>query len=272
MQSPCYGIATKGRHIVKTAKLVSINGAIAILPGSVAFDAIDARLVKFWSLLIAGLAVFFAWLVLFSRCANVWESAANHGSVFTIDSSSGSENSTSHSNAASYLIYVDIWFALALMAAIDAFAIVLNFNRSLIHQFHYFVSLRMTALAFIISTALLLLYGNEDNRAVQHPAVVISLCCAAYMLSILIFQQLHKLIPVRGISATNGSLQKFTDQMCLFDLPWRRTVLFAAINGAVGLALTTLVPAKWSMLNPVLHITWEVWLSCCCVVLLLIPD
>ncbi|KAJ2966462.1 hypothetical protein NQ176_g10140 [Zarea fungicola] len=48
--------------------------------------------------------------------------------------------------------------------------------------------------------------------------------------------------------------------MCCFDLPWRRTLLLSAINGAVGLALTTLVPAKWSMLNPALHITWEVTL------------
>lgn len=259
----------KGTHV----KLASISNAIGVLSGSSSFDAVGTRLVKFWSLLVAGLAVFFAWLVLFSRCANVLASAANYGDALTAGSSSScSDERTSHSNAASYLVYVDIWFALALMAAIDAFAIVLNFNRSLIHQFHYFVSLRMTSLAFIISTGLLLLYGDEENRAAQHPAVVALFCCAAYMASILIFQQLHKLIPARGISATTGSLQKFTDQMSLFDLPWKRTLPFAAINGAVGLALTTLVPAKWSMLNPVLHITWEVWLSLSCTGSLLIPS
>jgi hypothetical protein len=61
------------------------------------------------------------------------------------------------------LFYVDVWFALGLMAAVDAFVIVINFNRSLIHQFHYLISLRMMSLAFIISAAVLLLYGNEHN-------------------------------------------------------------------------------------------------------------
>jgi hypothetical protein len=46
------------------------------------------------------------------------------------------------------------------MAGVDAFAIVINFNRSLIHQFHYFISLRMALLAVIIPAAMLLLYNK----------------------------------------------------------------------------------------------------------------
>lgn len=146
--------------------------------------------------------------------------------------------------------------------AVDAFAIVINFNRSLIHQFYYFVSLRMMSLAFIISAAVHLLNSNNEHNIphwARRSAVIVSfLCYVLYMVSIFVLEKLHKLLPVRGIGASRGSLQKFSEQMCQFDLPWRRTLLFAVINGAVGFVLTSLVPAKWSMLNPVVHITWEV--------------
>lgn len=245
---------------------MSIVDAMTGLPSSIVLrfdDIADSSILKFWLLLLGGVVVFFAWLALFSRCAKVWEPRTNSKNAFTTVATS---SNTTHSDGnrdtvdSPDLLYVDVWFALALMTAIDAFAIVTNFNRSLIHQFHYFVSLRMTSLAFIISAAVLLLYGQEHNTSflAQHPVAAFFLCCVLYMISIFILEKLHKLLPVRGLSSSNGSLQKFSEQMSQFDIPWRRALLFAAINGAVGLVLTTLVPAKWSMLNPVVHITWEV--------------
>lgn len=148
------------------------------------------------------------------------------------------------------------------MAAVDAFAIVVNFNRSLIHQFHYFVSLRMMVLAFILSTSAYFLHGNEHSahHHVYRLAAAAFLGYALYAVSVLVLDKLHKLLPVRGIGESTGSLQKFSEHMCLFDLPWKRAIMLATVNGAVGFLLTTMVPAKWSILNPVVHITWEVCL------------
>jgi hypothetical protein len=257
------------------AKTTSINSTMTELPIStvlMSFDTTNYCILKFWLLALGGVAIFFAWLVLFTRCAGIWGLGVALSAPFNTlpthientSTAAGPVDMTSSANKKSTgsagLFYVDVWFALALMAAVDAFAIVINFNRSLIHQFHYFISLRMMSLAFVISVAVLLLSGNEHNNAQksQHPAAVIFLCCVLYMVSIFATEKLHKLLPVRGTSATRGSLQEFSQQMCLFDLPWRRALLFAATNGVVGLVLTTLVPTEWSMLNPVVHITWEV--------------
>jgi hypothetical protein len=213
-------------------------------------------LLKFWLLLLGGLVVFLAWLILFSRCAKIWGPNTNYENgfsmppVFEIDDSHNSP-------ADSGLLYVDVWFALALMAAVDAFAVVINFNRSLIHQFHYFISLRLTMLAFIISAAVHLLHDKHNSQA-QHPVIVFLLCYTFYIVSNIVFDKLHRLLPVRGIGASRGSFESFCEKMCQFDLPWGRALLFATVNGVVGLILTTLVPGKWAMLNPVVHITWEV--------------
>lgn len=216
---------------------------------------------KFWLLLTGGILAFATWLLVATRYANIWEFKDSHSNAVFSFSNIGTRRGGIYSTDDSILLYIDIWFALALMASVDAFAIVLHFNRSLIHQFHYFVSLRMMSLAFIISTGLLLVYGSEHDRTSRHPVAVICFCLLLYLTLNIVFQQLHKLLPARGISITPGSLQSFSDQMCPFDLPWRRIILFAAINGAFGLALVALVPAKWSLINPVLHIAWEVCVS-----------
>lgn len=221
----------------------------------------DPRLFKFWSLVVGGVAVFLSWLLLFSWCAKVWRPSANFQDAFK-PSVARFSDTASGANSPVGLVCVDIWFALALMAAVDAFAIVVNFNRSLIHQFHYFVSLRMMVLAFIVSTAVYFLHGNEHSarHQVYRLAAAVLLGSALYAVSVLVLDRLHKLLPVRGVSASPGSLQKFSEHMCLFDLPWKRAVMLATVNGAVGFLLATLVPAKWSILNPVVHITWEVCL------------
>ena len=215
-------------------------------------------ILNFWLLLLGGLLVFFAWIAFFSRQAKLWGPEASSENAFStvthpIETSDNSINDT----PPVALLCVDIWFALTLMAGVDAFAIVINFNRSLIHQLHYFISLRMTLLAVIIPTAILLLHDNKSSTLSAKTAIFL-LCCIVYRVSIPFTHRLHRLIPARGIGASRSSLQNYSEKMCLFDLRWRRNLLFAAINGAVGLGLTTLVPIKWSMLSPVVHITWKV--------------
>lgn len=211
----------------------------------------DRRVFKFWSLLAFGLLAFAGWLALFSWCAHVvsgTEVAQSFGASGYGDSKDNSA-----------LVYVDVWFALAIMAAFDAFAIVLNFNRSLIHQFHYYVSLRMTTLAFVVASAVRLLSPSPDRPLnIPFVAAVLLGCAAVYAVIFLITERLHRLLPVRGLGMASGSLDEFSDHISSFDIPWPRALLYAAINGGVGFALTTLVPSKFAMLNPIVHITWYV--------------
>lgn len=235
---------------------LSIPEAIASVVNS------DFQVIKFILLVATGEMMFFLWLVPVSNAAEIWKSRTHFENPFTTVTRTFRVAYTGHTLAAksASLSYIDVWFALALMAALDAFAIVINFNRSLIHQFHYFVSLRMMSLAFIASFGFLLLYDSEHNMPQQlwRPVGVVLLCCALYYASIVVPERLHKLLPARGICASRGSLRGFCEQMCAFDLTWWRALMLAGINGAAGFVITTAVPAEWSMLNPVVHITWEV--------------
>ncbi|KAK2592701.1 hypothetical protein QQS21_009602 [Conoideocrella luteorostrata] len=240
----------------------AIKTDMSVISVLVSGDITNPFIVKFWLLLSGGVVVFFAWLGLFSWLAKVWELDLHLGNILTTaikvaDTADGAKNDIAGSAG---LFCVDIWFGIALMGGVDAITIVSNFNRSLIHQFHYYVSLRMMLLAFITSLAVHLLCGYDRQTPLQfhHLAAVFALCGALYIFCFIVLEKLHKLLPIRGIGESRGSLQNFSEQMCLFDLTWKRAILFAATNGAVGLALTTLVPARWSMLNPVVHITWEV--------------
>jgi hypothetical protein len=114
-------------------------------------------ILNFWLLLLGGVLVFFAWIAFLSRQAKLWGPETYSENAFSTVTSDNNINDT----PPAALLCVDICFALTLMAGVDAFAIVINFNRSLIHQFHYFISLRMTLLAVIIPAAMLLLYDNK---------------------------------------------------------------------------------------------------------------
>ncbi len=72
---------------------------------------------------------------------------------------------------------------LALPAALDAIATVGTFNRSIIDNWHYFISVRMMALASIISF-LVLLSSNEVAvpYMLRYPAVVLFSALAMYIL------------------------------------------------------------------------------------------
>lgn len=121
----------------------------------------QSGILNFWLLLLGGVLVFFAWIAFFSRQAKLWGPETNSENAFsTVTHPIRSIDNNINDTPPAALLCVDIWFALTLMAGVDAFAIVINFNRSLIHQFHYFISLRMMLLAVIIPAAMLLLYNK----------------------------------------------------------------------------------------------------------------
>jgi hypothetical protein len=65
---------------------MSINSAMTELSVSAMLlsdDFTDSCVLKFWLLLLGGVVVFFAWLVLFSRCTKLWGSSTHFKNAFT---------------------------------------------------------------------------------------------------------------------------------------------------------------------------------------------
>lgn len=153
----------------------------------------------------------------------------------------------------------DIWFALSISTAVDATSIVFNGNRSLIHQFHYCVSMKMLCLATIISIgAYIILSKSEKTEGIYHSGIVILLGGISYIICVFIMDMLRKLVPSRSMKYGNGSLQGFLAQIGCFDVSWIRASLYTVIGGGFGVVLLLLLPAKYAVFIPPMHFTFEV--------------
>ncbi|KAK2763128.1 hypothetical protein FQN54_009764 [Arachnomyces sp. PD_36] len=240
---------------VSDAKLGGSFFAILTFDGTV-----DRRVLKFWLLLAGGITAFVGWVVLYFRCASLWgpeDFEPGTSTMASIINMFDKRNSSAVDS--SDLLYLDIWFSLGIMASIDATTVVLNLNRSLIDGFHYFVSTSLMSLAFIISGAVCLLHSSKNTSKLYTTAVLLS-CLLVYLAIVFALEKLHTLLPKRGTSTSRGSLRTYSAHMSRFDLPWRKTTLYAAINGAAGFVLTAKVPVKWAPLNPVILIAFEITL------------
>ncbi|GES58553.1 retinol dehydrogenase protein [Aspergillus terreus] len=115
------------------------------------------------------------------------------------------------SPGSSRLTSIDVWFALELMVAIDAFAIATTFNRTLINKWHYFASLRMMALSSIISFASYL-RGVGDRTTVsisRHPVAVLG-ACGVHVLFGRALNHLPKPPPNTDANSYMSSLQTYS--------------------------------------------------------------
>lgn len=153
--------------------------------------------------------------------------------------------------------YIDIFLALGTGFSIDATAIVFNFNRLLIQQFHYFISLRMLFLAILISVSLPLLIHYKSHR-LWGPAAIIAASGSIYASFIIITDRLHKLFAGRRISARHGTMSEFVKNKCLVDMTWTRCLIAAVLNLWLYLFLVRVAPLSWAPLIPVIQIAFEV--------------
>ena len=140
--------------------------------------AADPRVTKFWVYVVASFSSFLGWMYLYSWAIGVKLNSAN----------------------TTPLAYVDVWYAFVLVAALDALMITLNFNRALLHQWHYFVSLRMAILAFLAPLFLYLLERNGIDHlgSLYNVAVVLGCagcCLALYVLGYVLTEWAHRFLP-----------------------------------------------------------------------------
>ncbi|KJZ74369.1 hypothetical protein HIM_06179 [Hirsutella minnesotensis 3608] len=92
-------------------------------------------------------------------------------------------------------LLMDVWFALSLTVAADAFAVVLTFNGALIRRFHYAVSQRMMFLASIFSFFVSRWNSLEPNFIVRYPLISASMGLVCYALFSLALDRFEKTSP-----------------------------------------------------------------------------
>ncbi|KAG8670994.1 hypothetical protein FPOAC2_04300 [Fusarium poae] len=180
---------------------------------------------------------------------------ANNTSAFpTVISLSETQNNV-HSAA---LICGDVWLALSLMAGTDAFWVVATFNHTLMKNWHYFVSMRMMALASILSFCLYIPsnWGDKTTR-LQDYSFALSLSCLTYFLFNYTLSRAHRRPPTTLINAQFGTLQQYSDKMRRFSFGWSRALQVSAIICSFPTVLTAIIPAGWVTVIPLLTIPFE---------------
>jgi len=189
----------------------------------------SARTILSTSLVSFGLVAFAAWVKLLMHIGPVSLAEANQD--YTIQRAA-----------------LDVWYAMAGLAAFDAFVVAFNFNRSLIHQWHYFISLRITAVAAIVGY----LFTVENYLLLQTLLMLV-----LYAFIIVITEWFHTFLPHRSSRTGPGSAKQFHDEIASLEVSWPRAMLYAALTGSVGFAFTLLVPRSLSPLSPVVYLAFE---------------
>ncbi|UZP36987.1 hypothetical protein NXS19_004803 [Fusarium pseudograminearum] len=144
------------------------------------------------------------------------------------------------------------------MAGTDAFWVVATFNHTLMKNWHYFVSLRMMALASIISFCLYI-PSNWGTKATRLQDYSLALCLSgiAYFLVNYALSRVHRHPPSTLINAHFGTLQQYSDKMSRFSFGWSRALQVSAIICSFPVVLTTIMPSGWVTVIPLLTIPFE---------------
>jgi hypothetical protein len=155
---------------------------------------------------------------------------------------------------------IDVWFALALPAVCDAVCTVATFNRSIIDHWHYFISVRMTAFAAIVSV-LVAMSGNNGVTTpytLQYPAASLLAACGLYLLVGAGLDTFHRPPPTISANTRFWTLREYTTSLSRTPGTWRSAILSTCVTGGLGTVLTVLVPRSWSTLIPIITTGFEV--------------
>lgn len=229
----------------------------------------DSRIVTFWLLTIGSTLSFVLWVVAATHVSHTSvrtrSQQVDSKTIMTTNSTSvlGFSPSPALDDAltlASSLkaenanVSIDIWFAVALTAALDAIAVVLTFNGLLIRRFHYAVSQRVMFVASAMSYGALQRHGLVG----RHPLAAVVVGLGLYLLFDRALDRFELLVPTASLKAASrwGSLQRYSADLSIVEMSWPRASFLAACVGGFGLSLTMAVPSPWSALVPILHISF----------------
>lgn len=230
----------------------------------------DRRVLIFWLLQIVGIFHFILWLIVASEVAAIplcfdplaasFISEPKLGSISraTISKHFDRERKARVERSLQQ-ISIDVWFGLGFTVVMDAFAVVLTFNRALVRKFHNAVSQRLIFLASIILWIFSSWSAGNPGFSSSHP--VLSLA-GGLILHWLLGSTLDKLekrtISSPSATARRGTFAQYSKDLGLFEISWVHAVFLTAMVGGLGLFSTWLIPSPWSFGLPVIHILSEV--------------
>ncbi|KAE8378420.1 hypothetical protein BDV26DRAFT_292237 [Aspergillus bertholletiae] len=158
-----------------------------------------------------------------------------------------------------HLLYLDTFLALGFGFTLDATNVVLTFNRALIQQFHYFVSLRMLLITVLVS----IVTHSFTQRPHEAPTTfgtgtVIGACGAIYAAFLVISPWFHKrFFHGRYISSGRASIERFSKRANLGGLSWTYCLLLTVPTIFLGFCLLMFVRGDWGMVNPAVLVASE---------------
>lgn len=229
----------------------------------------DRRNIIFWCMELAGGLAFAFWLMVAMRLSQNLLSYP----LDTLYSSSlrlpmqrllldfnisSPEYATAETRNSTKILAGEVWFALAFTTVIDAFAVVANFNRVLLKQFHHVVNLRMMLLAAIISSGVLLWADKDVTLSLPHRLLFAAGGLLLYLFCGMILDSFRPPIPTKDACYHPSSLQLYAENLSQFDVSWRKAIYLTAVTGGAALMLTICVPPSLSGLTPILQIGFEV--------------
>ncbi|OOQ83558.1 hypothetical protein PEBR_35493 [Penicillium brasilianum] len=228
----------------------------------------DRRVLVFWLLEIIAIIQFLLWLILASKVAAVpiyFNPLAASISSEPKLSSPLRATISKHIDHARKVnverslqqISIDIWFGLCFTVVMDAFAVVLTFNRALIRKFHNVVSQRLIFLASIILCAIWSWNAKKSGLCSRHALLLLAGGFTLYGLLGYILDKLEKRDISPGEAIRRGTFAQYSKDLGRFETSWTHAAFLAAIIGGLGLFLTSLVPPPWSAGLPVIHILLE---------------
>ena len=150
----------------------------------------------------------------------------------------------------------DVWLALSLMAGTDAFWVVATFNHTLMKNWHYFISLRMMALASIVSFCLYI--PSNWGKSTLGYLFALLLSCTTYWLFNYTLSQLHRQPSSATTNAHFGSIQQYSDKMSRLSFGWSRAIHVSVVICSVPGVLSMVMPSGWVTIIPLVSIPFEV--------------
>ncbi|OQE65462.1 hypothetical protein PENNAL_c0206G07101 [Penicillium nalgiovense] len=236
----------------------------------------DRRVLIFWLLQIVGIFHFILWLIVASEVAAIplcfdplaasFISEPKLGSISraTISKHFDRERKARVERSLQQ-ISIDVWFGLGFTVVMDAFAVVLTFNRALVRKFHNAVSQRLIFLASIILWIFSSWSAGNPGFSSSHP--VLSLA-GGLILHWLLGSTLDKLekrtISSPSATARRGTFAQYSKDLGLFEISWVHAVfLTAMVGGLVADSIT-----EWCKEDTSLYFSVLSSILCRCLVLM----
>lgn len=254
------------KHLTMTATYSSRATSIST---ALLFRLNDTKTRKFWGMLATIAIIFLIYTAVLFNLPMLWkyralsplreQSAINNltsATIPTLDYRALKQRYFDFTRP----IAVDVWFALAFMPALDAITVVGSCNRPIIDHWHYFVSVRMMALASLASFTILL-SGNSTSYVSQYSGMVCIFAFITYGLIGLCLDQFRAPPPKRSTNLRNWSLSEYANALSRSRGTWRAAMASTSVTCGLGTVLTALIPSDWSTIIPVITTGFEVAFS-----------